>query len=977
MTDFQKSVPFAVPQTVVRPKPADLDASGFEIAGAKVGGFEIFQPQSKEAPSPQTKARVADLFLRGALTAEQYRDAVQTQGGFERIVGRNNLLPAAFLEVGVQTSRATCLVKTSGIDFDGQRGSWVGTGFLVSRNLLLTNHHVINSLDVARAGECVFNFQLGVDGRPGQTKSFRMRPDRLFLTSPAVGGLDFTLVWVDGDPGNEFGNVRIDRNSFSSGINEFANVVGHPQGRMKEVSLQENNVLWMDDTVVHYTSDTEGGNSGSAVSNNSWNVFALHHAAKPTHVEGHDFLNEGIKFSAISAHLERLAQSTGAEARQAQEARAVFGGVTESAGFFGTLGRRAKDGAQGDLEAVVSTFDGTDQDIDVGFWNVEWLTNRYADKVPDVAQVIHAMKLDIWSLEESSPNAAKALVQELNSTYGLNYDWLAAEPDSADGKQSCTIIWNKATVSCETMEWEEPIETWLQVRSTDFDELGLEAVHGKVFDRYPRLFFVKSMGDGASIDFHLVPLHLKAMSEGSLRRAMASKILAAAVKKKIESGSDADWILGGDFNAELASNDFDSLLTNGMVSVSAADESGGAFSYVKSPFKSLIDHIFLSPNLAEKYGATDFFIVAAEQTFPDYIEKISDHRPVVLRMSRGGNLEASTTPMPESARTHELRELKQLLGLGVQSQDKEETAGYESDNAGFERRRRPAPGRGHGGLSRTGYATDFLGGGDFEVPFPLLSPSQLTDAVAVSSTASGLRKHILDYTHFSVVMNGARRMPFYSICNIDGTQSRNIPRGDDWRSDPRISADFQCGNDIYRNNDLDRGHMTRRLDPVWGSLDIASRANNETFYFTNACPQHKDLNQREWLELEDYVLGNANTLDLRVSVATGPVFGTNDRPYRGIEIPLAFWKLVVMRRTDTGRLSATGYILTQEDMISGLEFVFGPFKTYQVSLTTISARTGLDFGRLSNFDPMTSGRDGFEAGPAPSKLIRGVEDLRL
>jgi len=95
---------------------------------------------------------------------------------------------------------------------------------------------------------------------------------------------------------------------------------------------------------------------------------------------------------------------------------------------------------------------------------------------------------------------------------------------------------------------------------------------------------------------------------------------------------DADWVLGGDFNAQLASQDFASLFKHDMVALSAQDEGEGAFSYLKRP-KSLIDHIFLSPNLAQTYGAGDFFIVAAEKTLPKYLKRLSDHRPVLVRLS--------------------------------------------------------------------------------------------------------------------------------------------------------------------------------------------------------------------------------------------------------------------------------------------------------------------------------------------------------
>jgi hypothetical protein len=187
---------------------------------------------------------------------------------------------------------------------------------------------------------------------------------------------------------------------------------------------------------------------------------------------------------------------------------------------------------------VRNTFQGTEQDIEVSFWNVEWLTKHYDTKTPAIAKVMHALNLDVWSLEESSPNAAEAVAQELKHAYGREFGYAAAEPESTDGKQSCTLLWNKATVDVVEEEWGEPIETWLRARSPDFDDLGLggfEAVHGRIFDRYPALFKVtaKQQTEAERFTFYLVPVHLKAMEEGSLRRKMASKILATAIQKKI------------------------------------------------------------------------------------------------------------------------------------------------------------------------------------------------------------------------------------------------------------------------------------------------------------------------------------------------------------------------------------------------------------------------------------------------------------
>ncbi len=590
----------------------------------------------KVPPLPPRRPALADLFLRGALTPEELKKAQANRGGFEVVIGRSNFLPAVFLEIGVATSRATCLVRASGIDFRSEPGSWSGTGFLLGPSILVTNHHVLNSPTVAEAGSAVFNYQVGVDGRALSTRSFRLRPDRLFITSPTDGGLDYTFVWVDGEPGREFGTVHADRRAFAIAEKEFANVISHPSGRLKEISIQENEVLWQDDLVVHYTSDTEPGSSGASVCNNSWQLVALHHASQESNVAGYEVLNEGIKLSAIAADLERLARTGSAPAR---ELLPLFGGTDERLGFFGTLGRRIKTALSGP-EAVVDTFKGTEQDIDVGFWNVEWLTRRYEEKKAAVARVMSEMNLDVWCLEESSPEGARAVAAELKATYGLNFSVLDAQPDAAPGLQTCSVLFNAATVDCKKESWGEPIETWLKVDSRSFDDIDLsgpESVQGKVFDRYPALFKVTSklpMPGVQPAEFHLVPVHLKARDEGSLRRQMASQILAAAVKKKIEAGVGADWVIGGDFNAALATDDFAALIGGDMVPLSAADADGGAFSYIKGP-RSVIDHIFISPNLAEQYGANDYFIVAAEHEFPHYVRDISDHRPVIFRMSLG------------------------------------------------------------------------------------------------------------------------------------------------------------------------------------------------------------------------------------------------------------------------------------------------------------------------------------------------------
>lgn len=67
-------------------------------------------------------------------------------------------------------------------------------------------------------------------------------------------------------------------------------------------------------------------------------------------------------------------------------------------------------------------------------------------------------------------------------------------------------------------------------------------------------------------------------------------------------------------------------------------------------------------------------------------------------------------------------------------------------------------------------------------------------------------------------MNETRRLAYVSAVNIDGAEFNKINRSSDpFDLDPRLPESKQCGEWLYTDNDLDRGHLTRRQDPNWGS----------------------------------------------------------------------------------------------------------------------------------------------------------------
>jgi endonuclease G len=221
----------------------------------------------------------------------------------------------------------------------------------------------------------------------------------------------------------------------------------------------------------------------------------------------------------------------------------------------------------------------------------------------------------------------------------------------------------------------------------------------------------------------------------------------------------------------------------------------------------------------------------------------------------------------------------------------------------------------------------------------------------------------LAYTHFTVLLDRDRRLAAVTAVNIDGAALQDVGRDDDWQLDPRVPADEQAGPSLYKRNDLDRGHLVRRRDPVWGDRATAERANADTFVYTNAAPQAAHFNQSKelWLGVEDHVLHHADVHDLKFDVLTGPVLDPADPTYRGVQIPLQFYKIAAWA-TDDGALAATGFVLEQRPDLSEMAAweagdpaaegppPLGPFRTFQVPVADIGRVTGMDLSQLASAD---------------------------
>lgn len=253
-----------------------------------------------------------------------------------------------FLDINVWRSRlAEVEVQVCRIEFETDQGKVLnGTGFLFGgSDSVLTNYHVMEPVIAAekenRATEdgltakaqnvvCRFDFKRlydpvtkkdGAVVNPGTT--FHLAQDWLIDSSPnhpldqpaPPDRLDYALIRLDtaagddtvGDKENQFGSKRGFIDLPSEGHDFKAkdplSIVQHPRGRPLQLALDTEAILGLNDngTRVTYTTNTEGGSSGSPCFTLNWDLVALHHSGDPDFDPEHKpTYNEGIPVSAIT-----------------------------------------------------------------------------------------------------------------------------------------------------------------------------------------------------------------------------------------------------------------------------------------------------------------------------------------------------------------------------------------------------------------------------------------------------------------------------------------------------------------------------------------------------------------------------------------------------------------------------------------------------------------------------------------------------
>lgn len=276
-----------------------------------------------------------------------------------------------------------------------------------------------------------------------------------------------------------------------------------------------------------------------------------------------------------------------------------------------------------------------------------------------------------------------------------------------------------------------------------------------------------------------------------------------------------------------------------------------------------------------------------------------------------------------------------------------------------------------------GYDRRFIG---VNLPLPVARTTAVRNDLV---GANGER--LAHYTHFSLSIRRSRRMAAFVAWNLEGRVTRPSSKDAPWQIDPRVPFECQIDNTLYEGTVFDRGHIAKREDLLWGGETMARQANDDSFCYTNATPQHEKFNRLApalWKSLEDEIFRQVDVADSRIALVGGPIFSPQDRPFLPpgapagfvpVLIPRQFFKVVAYRDNDDGRVKAMGFRLSQESLVGrqAARLDLSRFYMYQVDIAAIETLTGLSMAAFRRLDTKVA-----HDRLAPARLRRSDRPVR-
>lgn len=216
--------------------------------------------------------------------------------------------------------------------------------------------------------------------------------------------------------------------------------------------------------------------------------------------------------------------------------------------------------------------------------------------------------------------------------------------------------------------------------------------------------------------------------------------------------------------------------------------------------------------------------------------------------------------------------------------------------------------------SQTNESLHFLFDNDLQTPISLI-PRQ---------------EQIIHHTGYIVSYNKDLKLPNWVSYELTREETKGKEkRSNRFITDPLVKGLIATNAD-YARSGYDKGHMAPAADMKW-----SPQAMEASFYFSNICPQHPQLNRRGWKKLEEKIRDWA-IADSAIIIICGPIITKQPKTIgkNKVAVPQQFFKVVLSPFAKPMR--AIGFLFNNRQAVE-------PLSTYAVTIDSIERLTNMDF----------------------------------
>ena len=192
------------------------------------------------------------------------------------------------------------------------------------------------------------------------------------------------------------------------------------------------------------------------------------------------------------------------------------------------------------------------------------------------------------------------------------------------------------------------------------------------------------------------------------------------------------------------------------------------------------------------------------------------------------------------------------------------------------------------------------------------------------------QEQIIHHKGYTVSYNKDLKIPNWVSYELTRQETKGKEkRSDNFIADPLVKGAIATNAD-YARSGYDKGHMAPAADMKW-----SPEVMKESFYFSNMCPQHPQLNRRGWKNLEEKIRDWA-IADSAIIIICGPIINQSSRTIgkSKVAVPERFFKVVLSPFVKPVR--GIGFLFNNRQAVE-------PLSTYAVTIDSIEKLTSMDF----------------------------------